>query len=245
MRVKDLVHTYLRIEFLKVVCYACYTMEIKYFGHSSFQIKTREGRLVTDPFDPEMVGLRFPKTEADIVTISHHHLDHDRAKMVNSPVDGEKLVIDLPGEYEKNGIRVFGFKSFHDNKKGEERGENILYKIEAEAISVLHCGDLGVVLEDSFVDAIGGVDILLIPVGGFYTIDPAEAVELVKKFEPSLVIPMHYKTTKHNQKNFGSIAPVDEFLKKMGATSVVPIPKLVIKKEELEEEMKVILLELT
>lgn len=218
-------------------------MEIKYLGHSSFLIKTRQARLVTDPFDPQMVGLKYPKVEADIVTISHHHQDHDRAELVNPPAGGEKLIIDLPGEYEKNGMRIFGYPSFHDQKKGADRGSNILYKIEAEGISVLHCGDLGLVLEDSFVDQIGGVDILLVPVGGVYTIDPSEAAELVKKFEPSYVIPMHYNAPKLNQKSFGSLSTVDEFLKKIGVSSAPAIPKLVIKNEELEEEMKVVLLE--
>jgi len=219
-------------------------MEIKYLGHSSFLIKTRQAKLVTDPFDPQMVGLKFPKVEADIVTISHHHQDHDQAQLVNPPADAEKLVIDLPGEYEKKSLRIFGFSSFHDQQKGAERGKNTLYKIESEGISVLHCGDLGEVLSDKFVDQIGVVDILLIPVGGYYTIDAGQAAELVKKFEPSFVIPMHYNSPKLNQQNFARLSPVEEFLKKMGVTSLTPMAKLVIKKEELEEEMKVVVLEI-
>ncbi|PIV37731.1 hypothetical protein COS31_03035 [Candidatus Roizmanbacteria bacterium CG02_land_8_20_14_3_00_36_15] len=216
-------------------------MEIKYLGHSSFFIKTKTAKLVTDPFDPELVGLKFSKIEADIVTVSHQHKDHNQVKEVG----GSPLIVDLPGEYEKNGMRIFGYSSYHDKQKGAERGVNTLYKIEAEGISVLHCGDLGVVLEDSFIDAIGVVDVLLIPVGGFYTIDPAEAAELVKKFEPSLVIPMHYNQPKLEQKNFGQLSNVDEFFKKLGVSMPVALPKLVIKGEELEDEMKVILLELT
>jgi len=218
-------------------------MEIKYFGQSSFLIKTREAKLVTDPFDPKMVGLKYPKVEADIVTISHEHKDHNQADLVSSPEGSEKLVINLPGEYEKKGVRVFGFGSFHDKQKGAKLGSNTLYKIEAEGISILHCGDLGVVLEDSFVDLIGAVDILLVPVGGVYTIDATEATELVKKFGPSLVIPMHFKSDPDKQKDL-PLSTVDDFLKKMGISSVTPIPKLVIKKEELEEEMKVVVLEI-
>ncbi|KKR68678.1 MAG: Zn-dependent hydrolase [Microgenomates group bacterium GW2011_GWA2_40_6] len=221
-------------------------MEIKYLGHSSFLIKTKTTKLVTDPFDSELVGLKFPKTEADIITISHHHKDHDQAKLVQSSTTGNQppLIIDMPGEFEKMGIRIFGFQSFHDKTKGSERGENILYKFEAEGISVLHCGDLGFIPEDSFIDLIGEVDILLVPVGGFYTINADEAAELVKKIEPAVIIPMHYNHPKLNQKNFGQLTTVNEFTKKFGIENLAPIQKLVYKKEEIEQEMKVVVLEI-
>ena len=216
-------------------------MDIKYLGHSSFLIKAKEAKLVTDPFDPNMVGLKYPKVEADIVTVSHHHKDHDQSNVVG----GNPLIIDFPGEFEKNGLRVFGFQTFHDKKRGEERGENIVYKLEDGGISLLHCGDLGLVPDDSFIDQLGEVDILLVPVGGFYTIDASEAIELVKKIDPSIVIPMHYNNPKLNQENFGKLLPVEEFLKKFGAEEAVPVPKLTVKKEELTEEMKVIVMDIT
>ncbi|OGK12217.1 hypothetical protein A3C98_02850 [Candidatus Roizmanbacteria bacterium RIFCSPHIGHO2_02_FULL_37_15] len=216
-------------------------MDIKYLGHASFFIKSKEAKLVTDPFDPKMVGLKFPKVEADIVTVSHHHSDHDQTNLIN----GEPLVIDMPGEYEKKGLRVFGHQSYHDKQKGAERGENIVYKIEGEGVSLLHCGDLGIVLDDAFIDTIGDVDVLLVPVGGFFTIDAVEASELVKKIEPSIVIPMHYNSSKLNQQVFAKLLPVSEFLKKIGQESAVPVSKLTIKKEELEEEMKVVVMEIS
>jgi len=215
-------------------------MEIKYLGHSSFLIKTKEAKLVTDPFDPLMVGYKFPKTEADIVTISHGHKDHNQIDLVSKPEGGEKLTIDLPGEFEKKGIRITGFASFHDKQKGGERGENILYKIESEGVTVLHCGDLGFVPEDSFLDQIGSVDVLLVPVGGYYTIDAAEAATLVKKVEPAFVVPMHYSIGEKGVPNLGTVS---DFLKKMGVENLAPVQKLVVKREELEEEMKVVLLE--
>src|SRR6476469_4622663 len=113
-------------------------MDIKYMGHASFFLKTKNSRVVMDPFDPK-IGLKFPKTEADIVTISHHHSDHDFLGQVS----GEPLVIDWPGEFEKQEVRISGFSSFHDKQKGAERGPDTLYKVEADGISVLHCGDLG------------------------------------------------------------------------------------------------------
>lgn len=220
-------------------------MEIKYLGHSSFLIKTKTAKVVTDPYDPDLVGMKFPKTEADIITVSHHHEDHDQVDQVQLPPTGSApLIIDMPGEFEKMGVRIFGYKSFHDDKKGEERGENILYKIEGEGISVLHCGDLGFVPDDSFIDSIGDVDILLVPTGGFFTIDPSSASELVKKVEPSIVIPMHFNHAKLNQKNFGQLTQVEEFTKKFGIEKPVVMPKLVYKREEGEEEMKIIVLEI-
>ncbi len=219
-------------------------MEIKYLGHSSFLIKTKTTKLVTDPYDSEMVGLKFPKTEADIVTISHNHKDHNQMKNVVGINGIDPLIIDMPGEFEKMGIRVFGFQSFHDKTKGSERGENILYKFEAEGVSILHCGDLGFIPEDSFIDTLGEVDILMVPIGGFYTIDSDEAVQLVKKIEPSIVIPMHYNHSKLNQKNFSQLMGVNEFTKKFGVENLIPLPKLVYKKEEIEQEMKVVVLEI-
>ncbi|KKP86682.1 MAG: Zn-dependent hydrolase of the beta-lactamase fold protein [Candidatus Roizmanbacteria bacterium GW2011_GWA2_35_8] len=225
-------------------------MEIKYLGHSSFLIKTKSAKVVTDPYNPEMTGIKFPKVEANIITVSHSHEDHNQAKLVGKPEAGETLVFDMPGEFERLGVRIFGFRSFHDNKSGAERGENILYKIEAEGISVLHCGDLGLVPDDSFIDSIGDVDILLVPTGGFYTIDSAGASELVKKIEPSIIIPMHYldasfaKASAARQKNFGQLESVEEFTKRFGIDKPVPLPKLTVKKEELLDEMKVIVLEI-
>lgn len=220
-------------------------MDIKYLGHSSFLIKTKTAKIVTDPYDSEMVGLKFPKTEADIVTISHQHKDHNNIKAVQSPDSNfQPLIIDMPGEFEKMGVRIFGFQSYHDKTKGSERGENILYKIEAEGISVLHCGDLGVIPEEGFLESIGDVDILMVPVGGFYTINSDEAVQLVKKIEPAIVIPMHYNSDKLNQKNFDQLTSVSEFTKKFGVENLAPIPKLIYKKEEIEQEMKVVVLEI-
>lgn len=219
-------------------------MDIKYLGHSSFYVKSKDSRLVTDPFD-SAIGIKFSKTEADVVTVSHHHSDHDASELVTAPGGAAPLVIDMPGEFERLGFRIFGYQSYHDAEKGARRGENILYKIEKEDLSILHCGDLGIVPDDSFLDAIGEVDILMVPVGGFYTIDADQAVELVKKVEPSIVVPMHYNSPKLNKETFGSLLPVSEFLKKIGHDDVVPIPKLSIKKEDLADEMKVVVMDIS
>lgn len=211
-------------------------MQIKYLGHASFLIKTKDARVVTDPYDSKMVGLKFPKTEADVVTISHHHPDHNKADVVS----GTPLTLDWPGEYEKNGVRIFGFKSFHDKSQGSERGENILFKFEAEDVSILHCGDMGVVPTQELLDEIGDIDILMVPVGGFYTIGPEDAVEVVKKIEPSIVIPMHYNDPALDQKTFGKLSTLADFLKKFGIEKPELVDQLTIKKEELGEEIKIV-----
>jgi len=205
-------------------------MEIKYLGHASFLIKTRNAKLVTDPFDPQMVGFKFPKIEAEAVTISHHHEDHNAV----SQVGGHPVVFDLPGEYECSGFSLFGFSTYHDKEKGGQRGENTIFKIEAEDISLLHCGDLGHLLDDSLIDQLGEVNILMVPVGGFYTIDFKEATQLIRKIEPEIIIPMHYRTEKHNPRVFDKIAPVDDFLKEINQ-EVEPQERLVVKKEDLSQ----------
>lgn len=214
-------------------------MDIKYLGHSSFQIKTKTATVVTDPFDAK-IGLKFPKVEADIVTVSHQHDDHNKSEQVG----GDRLIVDWPGEYEKQGVRVTGFRAFHDKSKGADRGEVTMFKIEADGLSILHVGDLGHTLTEEFTAQIGAVDILMVPVGGFYTVDAGEASEVAKKLEAGIVIPMHYNNEKLDQKVFGQLTPIDDFLKKIGVPSET-LPKLSVKKEDIGENMRVVVLEIS
>lgn len=214
-------------------------MEIKYLGHSSFLLRGKDAKVITDPYSPS-IGMRYPKNDADIVTISHAHPDHNYLLGVT----GEPLVIDWPGEFEKKGIRITGYPTFHDKKNGTERGNNIVYKIEIDGVTILHVGDLGLVPLDPFIDLIGNIDVLLVPVGGFYTIDSSEAVELVKKVDPYIVIPMHYNHRLLDQKMFGELEPLENFLQKMDASGVQPIDKLVLKPGEFAEEMKTVVLDM-
>lgn len=215
-------------------------MIIKYFGHSAFFIKSKTARIITDPFDSS-IGIPFPKTEADVITISHHHKDHNDV----SNISGDPLIIDYPGEYEKKKARITGFKNYHDGNKGRDRGENILYKIEADDLSVLHCGDLGMIPDDEFIDQIGEVDILMVPVGGLYTIDAQEATQLIKKIEPQIVIPMHYANPTLKKEVFAGLAPVTDFLKKMGKDEQPLEAQLTLKKDDLQGELKVIVMEIS
>ena len=214
-------------------------MEIKYIGHSSFYIRTKSARIVTDPFDPTMVGLKFPKIEADLVTVSHDHQDHNYI----DGVKGEPLVLTWPGEFEKNLVRINGFKTFHDKKQGAERGENVMYKFEADGFSVLHCGDLGDMIDHEMIDAVGNVDVALMPVGGSYTVGPEEAVKILNEIEPCIVIPMHFNRKELNQTAYGSLSPLEAFLKEVGAEDREPQDKLVLKREEMDaEQMQIVVL---
>jgi L-ascorbate metabolism protein UlaG (beta-lactamase superfamily) len=213
-------------------------MEIVFLGHSSFRLKGKTASLVTDPFDPEMVGLKFPKVEADIVTISHDHEDHNRADLVK----GVKKQISGPGEYEINQVSIIGIPSWHDDKKGALRGKNTIYVIEMDNVRLVHLGDLGHSLSEKKLEAIGDIDILMVPVGGEYTIDSAKAVEIARAIEPKITIPMHYQTPQLNPEVFANLSSVEPFLTEIGLP-IEELTKLVIKKEEIEEEQKVVVLQ--
>lgn len=214
-------------------------MDIYYSGHSSFRLKGKTATVVTDPFDSKMVGFKYPSTEANIVTISHDHEDHNKANLIK----GDPKIISGPGEYEIKEVSILGFPSYHDSKKGEERGKNTIYVFEIDGIRICHLGDLGEKLSETLIEALGEIDVLLIPVGGTYTIGSKEAAELVREIEPSYVIPMHYLADGMNKASFEKLEPVDPFLREVGLT-VEKMPKLSIKKEEIDTEVqKVILLE--
>ena len=215
-------------------------MEILPLGHSSFRIRGKTATIVTDPYDSMMVGMKFPKhIEANIVTVSHAHPDHNAV----SQVEGPPFVISGPGEYEVKGVSVIGVSSFHDAENGADRGRNTMYRFDMDGVKIAHLGDLGHVLSSAVVDILDGIDILMIPVGGVFSLDAQKATQVIADIEPRIVIPMHYKTDQHNPKQFEQIAPVSDFLKAMGKEAVTPVPKLTISRDKLPAEMQVIVLE--
>lgn len=221
-----------------IECDDCQSMEIYPLGHSSFRIRGKTATVVTDPYDPAMLGLKFPKIDqVDIVTISHHHDDHDKVG------DLSGFVVDGPGEYEIKGVTVVGVATFHDDKGGADRGKNVVYKMTIDDVRVCHLGDLGHKLTDEQLDTIGDVDILLIPVGGKYTIDSKMAAQVVAQVEPLIVVPMHYDAMPAGRQGKLELEPVANFLKEMGAAGTVAQPKLVISKDKLPETMTVVVLE--
>lgn len=206
-------------------------MIISYLGHSCFKIQDKTGTegvtVVTDPFD-KSIGLKVPNFEADIVTVSHSHNDHSNAGALRS----EPFIIESAGEYEVKGVAINGIESYHDAKEGAERGKNIIYRIDIDNISVAHLGDLGHELDAKQLERLEGTDILLIPVGGKYTIDAKKAIEVIKQIEPRIVIPMHYKI---KGSKIDDIDSVDKFIKESGMTPTNE-EKLKISKKDLPQE---------
>jgi L-ascorbate metabolism protein UlaG (beta-lactamase superfamily)/uncharacterized membrane protein YesL len=165
-------------------------VEIRWLGHACFLITAGDGtRILTDPFD-DTVGYDLPTVPADIVTVSHAHFDHNNVGVVQ----GSPEVVDSPGDRSFGGVRIRGVHTCHDTKGGALRGRNIVFIIETDNVAICHAGDLGHVPSDETVKNIGRVDVLLIPVGGTYTLDARGAEEAVRKLGPKIVIPMHYKT---------------------------------------------------
>lgn len=214
-------------------------MEITHLGHSCFKLRGRIATLITDPFDPEMLGIKFPKSESDVVTVSHRHPDHD----FTDGIEGEKVIVTGPGEYEIKGVSILGIVTYHDNSKGSKSGKNTVYKIVMDGITIVHCGDLGHKLEDSQKEVLTGCDVLLIPVGGTYTINHEEACEIVTQLEPRIVIPMHYKSVNLKNELNDNLADLSLFLKEMGKEGIQPQPKLNITKDKLPTEPIIIVLE--
>ncbi len=214
-------------------------MKITWAGQSCFKIIVSKGRkkvkIAIDPFDKK-VGLKTPSFSADILLVTHDHHDHNNTKAIK----GNPFLIDGPGEYEVKKIFIKGISSFHDDIKGKERGKNTIYTIRNGAMTLCHLGDLGQKeLTDSQVEKIGTVDILLVPVGGNFTISAREAQGIISQIEPKIVIPMHYKIPKLKAK----LDSLNKFLKVMGQNSVKKQPSLSIKEKKLpKEKMEIVVL---
>lgn len=217
-------------------------MDISYLGHASFKLRGRQSILITDPYDSS-VGFNLPRVSADVVTVSHDHPDHNNYQNISGTARRkEPFIVKSPGEYEISGISVFGVQSFHDDSDGKERGRNTIFVIYLDDVTIVHLGDLGHVLTDRQVKEIRDVDVLLIPVGGKYTIGTKEALTVVNQLQPLYVIPMHYRTKLHKKETFGELSSVDNFLKEAGYEQAEYMGKLTVTKSQLPEEMEVIVL---
>lgn len=186
-------------------------MKITFHGQSCFTIEHDKVKIVTDPFNPEYCGIDLPKLEADFVTISHEHKDHNYKK----GVDGNPMFFDWPGEYEAKDIFFQGITAYHFSKEDgeEDRGEVTIFIIRFEDFSICHLSDLGHRIPSRLLDIIGDIDILFVPVGGKCTIDAKKAEEVINQIEPRVAIPMHYALPGLKFK----LDPVEKFLKEMGA----------------------------
>ncbi len=209
-------------------------MDIQYIGHSSFRLKGKEGIVITDPFSPS-VGFPFPSVKADVVTVSHQHGDHNHILPVKPTAQRDSVfVIENAGEYEVSNISVYGYPTWHDDSEGGERGRNIVFSIFLDGVHILHLGDLGHTLGEQTIQNIPEVDILLCPVGGVYSLNPKQASEVISSLEPSVIIPMHYKTPAHSE-TFAELATLEDFFKEYGK-SATPTDKFsYTKKSSLED----------
>jgi len=217
-------------------------MNINWYGQSCFQISSVRGKdnhvsIVIDPFSESTTGLKLPKLQADILLVTHDHSDHSNIKAVS----GTPFIIKGPGEYDIKKVFVHGISGYHDNVQGSQRGSITIYTIETEGIRLCHLSDLGQKeLTSSQLDEIGDIDILMIPIGGIYTIDTAEAVKIMAQIEPRIIIPMHYKIPKLKIK----LDDIDKFLKSLGIKKPESLPKLSIRKKDIStEEAKIIILQ--
>ena len=212
-------------------------MDVTWHGQSCFRLRGRNATVVTDPFPPAF-GIKLPRLEADIVTVSHPHPNHS---FVDAVTTKDAFIVEGPGEYEVKGITVFGIRAFHDTLNGADEGTNTIFVLEVDDVRICHLGDLGHALDDEVVEAIGTpVDILLVPVGGGKSLNAAKAAEVVRGLEPRWVVPMHYRIPGAKTELEG----VETFLKEMGVTEAVPQGKLVVQYSGSgDSETKVFLLE--
>lgn len=216
-------------------------MDVTYLGHASFKLRGKTATVITDPFDPS-VGFPFPAASADIVTVSHSHPDHANTfKVQGTSRRPHPFVISAPGEYEIMGISVRAIPCFHDDQQGKLRGKNLIMGLTIDGVHLVHLGDLGHSLTESQIEDIGPVDVLMVPVGGFFTIDPQAATSVVENLDPSIVIPMHYRSDKHAA-TFKDLSPLSDFLKQMGVESKETQEKLTVTAGNLPEETEVVIL---
>jgi L-ascorbate metabolism protein UlaG (beta-lactamase superfamily) len=208
-------------------------LDVTWLGHGCFRLRGRSAAVVTDPFPPA-IGLKLPKLDADLVTISHEHENHSYTQVMRDAYE-----IRGPGEYEVAGVSVIGVPTFHDAQKGAKHGRNTVYLIEIDDVRICHLGDLGHALDDAEAEAISAPDVLLVPVGGHTSINAAQAAEIVRQLEPRYVVPMHYAIPGLKLE----LDSLDRFLKEMAVTASEPQPKLSVQASSGEYETKVVVLE--
>ncbi|MEK7125019.1 MAG: MBL fold metallo-hydrolase [Patescibacteria group bacterium] len=210
-------------------------MTISWFGQSCFRIEAKEGSLLIDPFSKE-IGLRPPKIRDDLVLVTHAHYDHNHTEGTEEGA----LIIANPGEYERKGVAVLGIRSFHDRTSGAERGLNTIFVIKAEDMTVCHLGDIGQeTLTEEQVEMIGDVDVLMVPVGGTFTVGSKEAAAIVSQIEPKVIIPMHYKIQGLAIKELDG---PEKFVKEIGLSPEKTEKYRIVKKNLPVDETKLVIL---
>jgi len=211
-------------------------VNIKYLGHAAFAITSDTGvKIITDPYErsPDLTYGEITES-ADIVTVSHDHFDHSNV----AAVKGNPEVVRRTGRSTAKGIEFRGIASYHDEARGRLRGNNNIFCFELDGIRVCHLGDLGHLLDDKQLAEIGSMDIVLIPVGGYYTIDAEVATEVCSQLKPKVIIPMHYRT----EKGIPNIVGVDGFLRGKAKVSRLDASRAEFKPGELPATTQIMVL---
>lgn len=209
-------------------------MDITWYGHSCFRVSERgHASIVTDPFDAAL-GYEIPRVKAEIVTISHYAPGHSNVDMVKSA----NHVIDGPGEYEIGEVFIIGVATYDPTVENPRR--NVVYVMDFANLTVAHLGDLDHVPNQSLIDSLGQIDVLLIPVGGGSSLSSSQAAEVVSLLEPSIVVPMHFQT---DDLTGLELDPVDRFLKEMGVNSIEQESILRVSSNQLPEQTQVVVLD--
>ncbi len=215
-------------------------MKIKCYGHAAFLVTSDQGvKIITDPYESGAYGGQPSygkiKDQADIVLTSHDHADHNDTKSL----PGSPEIVKGSGSKTVKGISIKGISTYHDPSKGSERGANTIFTFSVDGIKICHLGDLGHILSEKELAEIGSVDILLIPVGGYYTIDSKEASRVSEQIKPKVLIPMHFKTEKCGF----PIAPVEDFLKGKPDPKRPKSSEVAFEKKTLPQQMEILVLE--
>jgi len=215
-------------------------MKIKWYGHAAFLITSDQGvKIITDPYESGAFGgqLTYGQIEdqADIAIISHDHADHNDTKSLPGPPE----IVKGKGSKTVKGISIKGISSYHDSSKGSERGDNTIFTFSVDGMKICHLGDLGHILSEKELAEIGPVDLLLIPVGGYFTIDPEEATRVAQQIKPKILIPMHFKTKKCGF----PIAPVEDFLQGKSNSKRPKASEVALEKTGLPQQTEILVLE--
>src|SRR5512146_1066802 len=213
-------------------------MEITWYGHSCFRLTERGmATVVVDPFDSKAIGYAPLKLKADIVTVSHDAPGHN----FSDAVKGTSHVITGPGEFEIGGVFITGVQTDGTGsaKKAKEQIRNTLFVFDYEGITVAHLGDLKQVPTQAEIEALGTVNVALVPVGGGGGLNAAKAAEVISLVEPNIVIPMHYATPDAKV----TLESLNKFLKEMGLGKQEAQPSLKVTRSGLPEETRVAVLD--
>ena len=208
-------------------------MELHWLGHACFRIRGKNATILTDPYRDEIGKLGRPS--ADIVTVSHEHPGHDNV----GGVAVQAKVLRGPGEYDVRGVAITGVQTAHDAAGGRERGRNVVYSIYVDDLSICHLGDLGHLPTADQVEAIGRVDVLLLPIGPRARLSPAQALEVVNLLDPRVVVPMHHRVSARDDDG----AALAALCRELGAPAPTAQPRLTLAAEALPEERRVVALE--